>query len=141
MAVLSGQHNLGVSPSGKAKDFDSFIRKFESCYPCQKTTSFSGSLSFFYFLASLICKKGDVNAPMKKAVIGLFVKKCRNEADKEDERVYCGAIEENGGVALVLPPDLGNENIEHIVDECDGFFFSGGVDIEPSRYGAQRRAE
>ena len=27
--------NTGVSPSGKAKDFDSFIRKFESCYPCQ----------------------------------------------------------------------------------------------------------
>ena len=27
---------IGVSPSGKAKDFDSFIRKFESCYPCQQ---------------------------------------------------------------------------------------------------------
>ena len=26
----------GVSPSGKAQDFDSSIRKFKSCYPCQQ---------------------------------------------------------------------------------------------------------
>ena len=44
---------IGVSPSGKAKDFDSFIRKFESCYPCQKTTNFDGNLSFLLFHSSL----------------------------------------------------------------------------------------
>ena len=33
---------IGVSPSGKAKDFDSFIRKFESCYPCQNSEIFLG---------------------------------------------------------------------------------------------------
>ena len=27
----------GVSPSGKATDSDSVIRRFESCYPCQMT--------------------------------------------------------------------------------------------------------
>ena len=27
--------NTGVSPSGKASDFDSDIRRFKSCYPCQ----------------------------------------------------------------------------------------------------------
>ena len=26
---------IGLSPSGKATDFDSVIRRFESCYPCQ----------------------------------------------------------------------------------------------------------
>ena len=26
--------HAGVSPSGKALDFDSSIRRFESCYPC-----------------------------------------------------------------------------------------------------------
>ena len=31
---------IGVSPSGKAKDFDSFTRKFKSCYPCQQKTHF-----------------------------------------------------------------------------------------------------
>ena len=27
--------NIGVSPSGKARDFDSLIRWFESSHPCQ----------------------------------------------------------------------------------------------------------
>ncbi len=27
--------SVGVSPRGKAKDFDSFIRRFESCHPSQ----------------------------------------------------------------------------------------------------------
>ena len=27
---------VGVSPSGKARDFDSRIRRFESCHPSQK---------------------------------------------------------------------------------------------------------
>ena len=29
------QEPIGVSPSGKATDSDSVIRRFESCYPCQ----------------------------------------------------------------------------------------------------------
>ena len=29
---------IGVSPSGKALDFDSSIRRFESCHPSQKRT-------------------------------------------------------------------------------------------------------
>ena len=28
--------DIGVSPSGKAYDFDSYIRRFKSCYPCSK---------------------------------------------------------------------------------------------------------
>lgn len=29
-------NNVGVSPSGKAMDSDSIMRRFESCYPSQK---------------------------------------------------------------------------------------------------------
>ena len=29
---------IGMSPSGKAPDFDSGIRRFESCHPSQKAT-------------------------------------------------------------------------------------------------------
>ena len=32
---------IGVSPSGKALDFDSSIRRFESCHPSQKRNSLS----------------------------------------------------------------------------------------------------
>lgn len=28
---------VGVSPSGKARDFDSRIRRFKSCYPSQQS--------------------------------------------------------------------------------------------------------
>ena len=28
--------HTGISPSGKAMDFDSIIRRFKSCYPCQQ---------------------------------------------------------------------------------------------------------
>ena len=30
---VSGQHFIGMSPSGKAPDFDSGIRRFKSCHP------------------------------------------------------------------------------------------------------------
>ena len=32
--------NIGVSPSGKARDFDSRIRRFKSCHPSQKRLIF-----------------------------------------------------------------------------------------------------
>ena len=32
---VSGQHFIGMSPSGKAPDFDSGIRRFKSCHPSQ----------------------------------------------------------------------------------------------------------
>ena len=36
---VSGQHFMGMSPSGKAPDFDSGIRRFKSCHPSQNSTS------------------------------------------------------------------------------------------------------
>ncbi len=34
---LPPHYNFGVSPSGKAPDFDSGIRRFKSCHPSHKT--------------------------------------------------------------------------------------------------------
>ena len=34
--LLTPQSVIGVSPSGKARDFDSRIRRFESCHPCHQ---------------------------------------------------------------------------------------------------------
>ena len=39
---LVAQLNTGVQPSGKARDFDSLIRWFESSYPCQFQEEYSG---------------------------------------------------------------------------------------------------
>lgn len=33
--TLNKQPYIGVSPSGKARDFDSLMRRFESCLPSQ----------------------------------------------------------------------------------------------------------
>ena len=33
--ILSKRNDVGVSPSGKATDSDSVMRRFESCYPSQ----------------------------------------------------------------------------------------------------------
>ena len=32
---IINKKDIGVSPSGKATDFDSVIRRFKSCHPCQ----------------------------------------------------------------------------------------------------------
>ena len=37
--------DIGVSPSGKAQDFDSCIRRFKSCHPCQKFNNRHGLLA------------------------------------------------------------------------------------------------
>jgi gamma-glutamyl-gamma-aminobutyrate hydrolase PuuD len=49
---------------------------------------------------------------------------------------YVDSVEQAGGRALLVPPS------EHAVDETlavlDGLVFSGGIDIDPSHYGADR---
>ena len=38
--ILSAMLLIGVSPSGKARDFDSRIRRFKSCHPSQTLKSY-----------------------------------------------------------------------------------------------------
>jgi putative glutamine amidotransferase len=51
---------------------------------------------------------------------------------------YVDSVEQAGGRALLVPPS------EHAVDETldvlDGIVFSGGIDIDPAQYGAERHA-
>ncbi len=42
--------NVGVSPSGKAMDSDSIMRRFESCYPSQKRGRPSDVLSYLLLM-------------------------------------------------------------------------------------------
>jgi putative glutamine amidotransferase len=46
---------------------------------------------------------------------------------------YTEGVEAANGIPLVIPPQ--ENNIEAILDRIDGLLFSGGGDIEPSRYG------
>lgn len=54
---------------------------------------------------------------------------------------YADSIEKSGGVAIILPFTTDSEVIDCIVSMCDGFFFTGGADIEPERYGEAKSAE
>ncbi len=40
---------IGVSPSGKARDFDSRIRRFKSCHPSQKASKCFCTLEIFFY--------------------------------------------------------------------------------------------
>ncbi len=48
---------------------------------------------------------------------------------------YVASVEDAGGIPLVLPVPSGEETAEYFTKLCDGFIFSGGIDIEPKTYG------
>lgn len=50
---------------------------------------------------------------------------------------YHRLVQRAGGCALLLPPDV-DEHADRIVSRLDGLVVSGGPDVEPSRYGAER---
>ena len=52
---------------------------------------------------------------------------------------YVDAIEQAGGRAVVIPP--AEEDVEETLDALDAIVFSGGADVDPARYGADRHRE
>jgi putative glutamine amidotransferase len=49
---------------------------------------------------------------------------------------YVESVERAGGRALVVPPST--EAVDETLDVLDGVIFSGGIDIDPATYGADR---
>ena len=49
---------------------------------------------------------------------------------------YVHAVERAGGRPLLIPPS--EEGIEETLDAVDGLLFSGGADLDPDLYGAER---
>jgi len=49
---------------------------------------------------------------------------------------YVESVHQAGGRALLVPPS--EEAVEETLDVLDGIIFSGGIDIDPARYGAER---
>ena len=52
------------------------------------------------------------------------------------QNTYINAIEKSGGVPIIFPFVENEESVNKLIDICDGFLFTGGADIAPSRYGA-----
>ena len=75
-----------------------------------------------------------------KPVIGIF-----GVIDSEGKHSltlnYIRAISSSGGIPVILPSVPLEEDIMRLVEMCDGFCFTGGVDIHPKYYGEEVRAE
>ncbi len=74
---------------------------------------------------------------MSRALIGLVP-----SIDAENGRLfnrwnYLRAVEEAGGIPVILPVTAEPEVLSKLADSLDGFVFTGGVDIAPSCYGEE----
>lgn len=48
---------------------------------------------------------------------------------------YLEGIKAAGGIPVVLPLEMSEEDANRIVETCDGFLFTGGQDVTPELYG------
>jgi putative glutamine amidotransferase len=52
---------------------------------------------------------------------------------------YLIAVEEGGGIPVMLPPQpFDDADIDRVLGAIDGLVVSGGADVDPGRYGAER---
>lgn len=55
---------------------------------------------------------------------------------------YVAAVQRAGGLPVLVPPDPGlQQDPDELLDQIDGLLLSGGADIDPSCYGAERHPE
>ncbi len=69
-------------------------------------------------------------------IIGLLVT-VNDEGTVTAMRPYADAIAQSGGLPVILPYTKDDAAIARYVALCDGFCFTGSVDIEPARYGEE----
>ena len=48
---------------------------------------------------------------------------------------YTEAVRLSGGIPVIIPNGITQEEIPELAEQLDGFLFSGGVDVDPKRYG------
>jgi putative glutamine amidotransferase len=94
-----------------------------------------------------------MGAGMSRPMIGVTVSEIRHKEDVQRVRhgeptqtqmtlglSYMRAVEMAGGLPVALPP-LTMENVDSLLDHFSGLLLTGGPDLDPSCYGAERHAE
>ena len=72
-----------------------------------------------------------------KPIIGLL-SKVDEERTSSVKYPYGAAIARAGGLPVLLPYVANEQTIKAFVELCDGVVFTGGADIEPTRYGEEK---
>jgi len=91
-------------------------------------------------LLLLLCV-GTAFAQARRPIIGINMD-VSGSTETESARFalgssYIDAITSAGGTPLLLPAVLSKDVIRAQVQACDGFVFTGGRDVNPSRYGEE----
>ena len=73
-----------------------------------------------------------------RPIIGILAE-IDGERNTKVQYTYVSAIEKAGGLPLLLPYVTDFESFGRFAKICDGFFFTGGADIEPRRYGEETK--
>lgn len=58
-----------------------------------------------------------------------------------NNRTYVHAVEDAGGLPILIPMLRDLHNLEDLLPRLDGILFSGGIDMQPSLYGEEKNAE
>jgi len=77
---------------------------------------------------------------MPKPVIGLTTSRLRNATGDPvfgTNVAYAKSIADAGGLPVLIPLNLFNDDLELLLIRVDGILFTGGYDIDPRRYGNQ----
>ena len=96
----------------------------------------------------MVLSDSDSEAVVPKPFIGITTYLQQAQTGVWDVRaaflpeVYFAAIERAGGIPLLLPPQpLDGGVAEQVIARIDGLIIAGGLDVEPSRYGAEASPE
>ena len=74
-----------------------------------------------------------------KRIIGILAE-VDDELNTKVPNSYIKAIEKSGGIPLLLPYVTKPETVDRFINLCDGFCFTGGVDVNPERYGEKPKS-
>jgi putative glutamine amidotransferase len=75
---------------------------------------------------------------MPKPCIGLTTTRTTNQEGRPTFAVnqpYVRSISDAGGLPVLIPLDLSQDDLDTLLHRLDGILFTGGYDIDPQRYG------
>ena len=80
-------------------------------------------------------EKGEIME--KRPLIGIVPDYSEEKKQMELYSNYVTSVERSGGIPLILPIPSDEKTAEKLAALCDGFLFSGGIDVSPKRYGEE----